>query len=115
MVGEDAASQPGPRAGPGAWRLAWVVALLVAAIVFASVAPELAVDGPDVNDSALHLGLAKRASEVGAGASLALALPLVLIAVAGALLIYRAPSWAGGATDGSRAPVTVGRPRRGRR
>ena len=63
MVGEDAASRPGPRAGPGAWRLAWVVALLVAAIVFASVAPELVIDGPDVNDSALHLGLAKRASE----------------------------------------------------
>jgi len=63
VVGEDAASRPGPRAGAGAWRLAWAVALLVAAIVFASVAPELAIDAPDVNDSALHLGLAKRASE----------------------------------------------------
>src|SRR5712691_7614328 len=63
MVAEDDVSRPRPRAGVGAWRLAWAVALLVAAIVFASVAPELAVDGPDLNDSALHLGLAKRASE----------------------------------------------------
>src|SRR6266852_3367635 len=63
MAAEDVASRPESWGGIGAWRLAWAIALLVAAIVFASVAPELAVDGPDVNDSALHLGLAKRASE----------------------------------------------------
>ncbi len=64
---------------------------------------------------ALDPWLYRLASEVGAGAALALALPLVLAAAAGVLLIYRGPSWAGGGTDGSRAPVTVGLPRRGRR
>jgi hypothetical protein len=63
VVAEDVASRPGSPGGVGAWRLAWAVALLVATIVFASIVPELAVDGPDLNDSALHLGLAKRASE----------------------------------------------------
>ena len=62
MVGEGVAGRPG-RVDFGGWRLAWTVALLVAAIVFASVAPELAIDSPDLNDSALHLSLAKRASE----------------------------------------------------
>jgi len=60
-VAEDVAAGPGREASR--WRLAWAVALLVAAVVFASVAPELAIDGPDLNDSALHLSLAKRASE----------------------------------------------------
>jgi len=63
MVAEEVARQPGSPDEVGAWRLAWTVALIVAAIVFAAVVPELAVDGPYLNDSALHLGLAKRASE----------------------------------------------------
>ena len=61
-VAEDVVTSR-PEAWASAWRLAWAVALLVAALVVAAVAPELAIDGPDLNDSALHLGLAKRASE----------------------------------------------------
>ena len=48
---------------PGERRLGWALALLAAAAVAAGVAPELAIDCPDLNDSAYHVTLALRADE----------------------------------------------------